>query len=154
MKNNLVKETKLIQQINIHGNHLAHNIPAILLDRDQLNKHYTFTLTDKKGNRKIYYNFQNETALSDMIKTFLKRHEDSQDRTKITAISTTTYKILRNTTEYLTEKQKQTTSVNDKLRNDIINYNNWLTKIMELKSELQTAKSDIIRIISEFTFLF
>ena len=36
---------------------------------------------------------------------------------------------------------------------DIINYNNWLTKIIELNSERNTAKSDIIRIISEFTFL-
>ena len=32
--------------------------------------------------------------------------------------------------------------------------NNWLTKIMELKQELKTATSDIIKIISEFTFLF
>ena len=32
-----------------------------------------------------------------MLKTFLKRHEDSQDRTKITAIPSTTYEILRNT---------------------------------------------------------
>ena len=89
-----------------------------------------------------------------MVKIFLKRHEDSQDRTKVTAIPTTTYEILRNKTHYLTEKQKQIQSVNDKLRNDIINYKNWLTKIIELKAELNTATSDIMRIISEFTFLF
>ena len=71
-----------------------------------------------------------------MFKTFFKRHEDSQDRTKVTAIPTTNYQILRNTPDYLTEKQKQKTSVIDKLRIDIINYNNWLTKIMELKPEL------------------
>ena len=35
-----------------------------------------------------------------MLKTFLKRHEDSQDRTKVTAIPSTTYEILRNTTVY------------------------------------------------------
>ena len=36
-----------------------------------------------------------------------------------------------------------------------MNYNNWLTKIMELKhKELKTAISDVIKIISEFTFLF
>ena len=35
-----------------------------------------------------------------------------------------------------------------------MNYNNWLTKIMELNKELKTATSDIIKIISEFTFLF
>ena len=35
-----------------------------------------------------------------------------------------------------------------------MNYNNWLTKIMELKQELKTATSDIVKIISEFTFLF
>ena len=29
--------------------------------------------------------------------------------------------------------QKPILSVNDKLRNDIVNYNNWLTKIIELK---------------------
>ena len=129
-------------------------MPGKLLDSDQLNKHYTFTLTDEKGNRKTFYNFQYETKLSDMFKTFLKRHEDSQDRTKLTAILTTTYKILRNTTGYLTEQQKQLQSINDKLRNDIINYNNCLAKFIELKAELKTATSDIMRIISEFTFLF
>ena len=35
-----------------------------------------------------------------------------------------------------------------------MNYNNWLTKIIELKPELKTATSDIIKIFSEFTFLF
>ena len=54
-----------------------------------------------------------------MFKTFLKRHEDSQERTKITEIPSTTYEILRNTTGYLNEQQKQ--SVNDRLGNDIIN---------------------------------
>ena len=48
LKNNLFKETKHVQQINIHRNHLAHYLPVILLDRDQLNKHYIFILTDKK----------------------------------------------------------------------------------------------------------
>ena len=154
LKNNLFKETKHIQQNNIHRNHLAYYIPEISLDRDQHNKFYTFTLTDEKENRKSFYNFQNETTLSDKFRIFLKRHEDSQDRTKTTAITTTTYEILRNTADYLTRKTKQITSVNDKLRNDIKNYNNWLTKIIELKSELKTATLDIIRIMSEFTFLF
>ena len=154
LKNNLFKETKHIQQINIHRNHLAHYLPVILLDRDQLNKHYTFILTDKKGNRKTFYNFQNETTLPNMLKTFLKRHEDSQDRTKVTAIPSTKYEILRNTSIYLNDQKKPIQSVNDRLRNDIMNYNNWLTKIMELKQELKTATSDIIKIISELTFLF
>ena len=34
-----------------------------------------------------------------------------------------------------------------------MNYNNWLTKIVELKPELKTATSGRIKIISEFTFL-
>ena len=89
-----------------------------------------------------------------MLKTFLKRHEDSQDRTKTTAIPSTTYEILRNTVGYLIDQQKPIKSVNDKLRNDIINYNNWLTKIIELKQELKTAALDVIKIVSEFTFLF
>ena len=143
LKNNLFKETKHIQQSNIHRNHLAHYLPVILLDRDQLNKHYTFTLTDEKGNRKIFYSFQNETTLSDIFKTFLRRHKDSQDRTKLSAIPNTTYEILRNTIGSLTEQQKQVQSVTDKLRIDIINYNNWLTKIIELKTELKTATLDV-----------
>ena len=154
LKNNLFKETKHIQQINIHRNHLAHYLPVILPDRDQLNKHYTFILTDKKGNRKTFYNFQNETPLPNIFKTFLKRHEDSQDRTKETAVPSTTYEMLRNTTVYLNDQKKPIQSVNDKLRNDIVNYNNWLTKIIELKQELKTATADIIKVISEFTFLF
>ena len=79
LKNNLFKETKHIQQINIHRNHLAHYLPVILLDRDQLKKHYTFIFTDEKRNRKTFYNFQNETTLPNMFKTFLKRYEYSQD---------------------------------------------------------------------------
>ena len=54
LKNNLLKE-KHIQQINIHRNHLAHYLPVILLDKDKLNKHYTFTLTDEKGNKKKFF---------------------------------------------------------------------------------------------------
>ena len=53
LNNNLFKETKHIKQINIHRNHYAHYLPVILLDRDQLNKHYTFILTDEKGKKNI-----------------------------------------------------------------------------------------------------
>ena len=56
-----------------------------------------------------------------MFKTFLKRHEDSQERTKITEIPSTTYEILRNTTGYLNLNEQQKQSVNDRLGNDIIN---------------------------------
>ena len=119
LKNNFFKETKHIQQINIHRNHLVHYLPVILLDRDQYNKHYTFILTDEKGNKKISFNFQNETSLSDMFKIFLKGHEESQDKTKLTAITSTTYKKLRDTAEYLNEHRQQMQSVNDKLRFDI-----------------------------------
>ena len=155
MKNNLFKETKHIQQINIHRNHLVHYLPVILLDRDQHNKHYAFTLTDENGDKKIFFNFQNETSLSDMFKIFLKRHEESQDkRKKLTAITSTTYETLRNTAEYLNEYRQQIQSVNDKLRFDIKNYNNWLTKIIELKPDFKTTTLDIIKIVSEFTFLF
>ena len=51
LKNNIFKETKHIQQINIHRNHLAHYLPVILLDRAQLTKHYTLAFTDEKGKR-------------------------------------------------------------------------------------------------------
>ena len=110
MKNNLFKETKHIQQININRNHLVHYLPVILLERDQDNKHYTFTLTDEKGNKKIFnliFNFQNETTLSDMLKIFLKRHEELQDKRKLTAITSTTYETLRNTAGYLNEHRQQ-----------------------------------------------
>ena len=133
LKNNLFKETKHIQQIKIHRNHLVDYLPVILLDRDQYNKHYTFTLTDENGNKKIFFNFQNETSLSDMLKIFLKRHEESQDKTKLIAVTSTTYETLRNTAGYLNKHSQQIQSVNDKLRLDIKNYNNWLTKIIELK---------------------
>ena len=154
LKNNLFKETKHIQQINIHRNHFVHYLPVILLDSDQYNKHYTFTLTDEKGNKKIFFNFQNETSLSDMLKIFLKRHEELQDKTKLTAVTSTTYKTLRNTAGYLNEHRQQIQSVNDKLRSDIKNYNNWLTKTIELKPDFKTTTLDIIKIVSEFTCLF
>ena len=113
LKNNLFKEIKHIQQINIHRSHLANYLPVILLDRDQLNKRYTFTLTDEKGSRKIFHNFQNETTLPNIFKTFFKRHEDSQDRTKLAAIKSTTYELLRNTTVYINDQKKPIQSVND-----------------------------------------
>ena len=154
LNNNFFKETKHIQQTNIHRNHLAHYLPVILLDRDQYNRHYTFILTIENGNKRTFYQYHNEITLCNMLTTFLKRHEDSQDRTKTTAIPSTTYEILRNTAGYLKDQQISIQSVNDKLRNDIINYTNWLTKIIELKQELKTATLDVIKIISEFTFLF
>ena len=61
---------------------------------------------------------------------------------------------LKNTAEYLSEKSIQITSVNDKLRNDIVQFNNWLTKIFKLENKLKTATLDVIQIVSEFTFLF
>ena len=106
LKNNFFKETKHVQQTNIHRNHLAQFLPVILLDRDQYNKHYTFTLTDEKGNKNIFFNFQNETSLSDIFKIFLKRHEESQDKTKLTAVTSTTYETLRNTAGYLNEHRQ------------------------------------------------
>ena len=154
MKNNLFKETKHIQQINIYRNHLVHYLPVILLDRDKYNKNYTFTLTDEKGKKRYFFNFRNETTLSDMLKIFLKKHEELQDKTKLTAITSTTYETLRNTAGYLNEHRQQIQSVNDRLRLDIKNYNNWLTKTIELKPDLKTTTLDIIRIVSEFTFLF
>ena len=154
LKKNLFKETDQIQHIKINRNHLTHYLPVILLNSDRLNKNYTFVLTNENNTKRTYFNFQNETSLSDMLKIFLKRHEESQDRTKLTAITSTTYEMLRNTAEHLHEIRQQIQSVNDKLRLDIKNYNNWLTKIMELKPEMKKASLDIIKIVSEFTFLF
>ena len=108
----------------------------------------------KKEIKRYFFNFQNETTLSDMLKIFLKRHEKLQDKTKLTAITSTTYETLRNTAGYLNEHRQQIQSVNDRLRLDIKNYNNWLTKIIELKPDLKTTTLDIIKIVSEFTFLF
>ena len=154
LKRNLLKETDHIQQIKINRNHLTHYLPVILLNSDRYNRNYTFVLTNENNNRRTYFNFQNETTLSEMLKIFLKRHEESQDRTKLTAITSATYNIIRNTSGYLNESRQQVQSVNDRLRFDINNYNNWLTKIIELKPEIKTASMDIIKIVSEFTFLF
>ena len=108
----------------------------------------------KKEIKRNFFSFQNETTLSVMLKIFLKRHEEGQDKTKLTAITSTTYKIIRNTTGYLGEHRQHIQSVNDKLRLVIKIYNNWLTKKIELKPEMKTATLDIIKLVSEFTFLF
>ena len=89
-----------------------------------------------------------------MFKIFLKRHEESQDKRKLTAVTSTGYETLKNTAGYLNEHRQQIQSVNDKLRSDIKNYNNWLIKLIELKTDLKTTTLDIIKIVSEFTFLF
>ena len=57
-------------------------------------------------------------------------------------------------TKHISAKPKQTTSVNDKLRNGITQFYNWLSRIIELKTEFKSTKNDIVRIVSEFTFLF
>ena len=119
MKRNLFKETDHIQQIKINRNHLTHYLPVILLNSDRNNRNYTFVLTNENNNRRTYFNFQNETTLSEMLKIFLKRHEESQDRTKLAAITSTTYNIIRNTSGYLNESRQQVQSVNDRLRFDI-----------------------------------
>ena len=95
LKNSLFKETKHIHSININRNHLSHYLPAILLDRDQNNRNYTFTLIEEIGNRASFYNFLNKSTLENMFKIIVKRHEDSQDRNKITAIPSTTYQLLK-----------------------------------------------------------
>ena len=61
---------------------------------------------------------------------------------------------MKNTAKFLTEKSIQITTKNDKLGNDIVQFNNWLTKIIELKKELKTATFDVLQIVSEFTFFF
>ena len=154
LKRNLFKETDHIQQIKTNRNHLTHYLPVILLNSDRYNRNYTFVLTNENNKRRTYFNFQNETTLSEMLKIFLKRHEESRDRKKQTAITSTTYNTIRNTSGYLNESRQQIQSVNDRLGSDIKNYNNWLTKIIELKPEIKTASIDIIKIVSEFTFLF
>ena len=55
---------------------------------------------------------------------------------------------------YINQQQKEIKSANDRLRTEIYCYNNWLTKIIELKEDLKALRKDIIQIISEFTFLF
>ena len=67
--------------------------------------------------------------------------------------------INKNTAEYLSTKHisgkpKQTKSVNNKLRNDITQFNNWLTRISEIKTEFKSTVNDFVRIVSEFTFAF
>ena len=54
-----------------------------------------------------------------MLKIFLKRHEELQDKTKLTAITSTFYETLRNTAGHLNEHRQQIQSVNDRLRLDI-----------------------------------
>ena len=79
LKRNLFKETDHIQQIKTNRNHLTHYLPVILLNSDRYNRNYTFVLTNENNKRRTYFNFQNETTLSEMLKIFLKRHEESQD---------------------------------------------------------------------------
>ena len=104
LKNNLFNETKYIIPINIHRNHLSHYLTVILLDRDQNNQNFTFTITDVVGNRKSFYNFHNETTLENMFKIFVKRHDDSQDRNKITAVPNSTYELIKSTAEHISKK--------------------------------------------------
>ena len=104
LKNNLFNETKYIIPINIHRNHLSHYLTVILLDRDLNNQNFTFTITDVVGNRKSLYNFNNETTIENMFKIFVKRHDDSQDRNKITAVPNSTYELIKSTAEHLSKK--------------------------------------------------
>ena len=55
LKNIIFKETKHIQQINIHRNHLTYYLPVILLDRDQFNKHYIYSPSRMKKEIKNHF---------------------------------------------------------------------------------------------------
>ena len=114
LRNDLFKETKHIIPINIHRNHLSHYTPVILLDRDLNNQNCTFTLTDEAGNRESLYNFHNETTLENMFKIFVKRHEDSQDKNKITAIPSSPYELIKNTAGHLSIKNLSETNIKNK----------------------------------------
>ena len=136
---------------------MSHYLPVILRDKDLNNQNYTFTLTDEAGNEKLIYIFLNETTLEIMFKVFKKRHEDSQDSNKLTAIPSKTYELIGNTAEHLSinnlSGKTKHTSVKDKLCNDITQFNHCLTKIIELKKDFKTIK-DTVKIVSEFAFLF
>ena len=156
LKINLFKERKHIVPFNVQRNHLSHYLPVILLERYLNNQNYTHS---EVGNKKLLYNFHIETLLENIIKIFVRRYKESQDRNKITAIQNTTYETVKNTAEYLwtkhiSGKPIQTTSVNDELRNDITQFNNLLTRIIELKTEFKLTVNNIVRIVSEFRFLF
>ena len=101
---------------------MSHYFPVILLDKDLNNQNYTFTLTDEAGNEKLIYIFLNETTLEIMFKVFKKRHEDSQDSNKLTAIPSKTYELIRNSAEQLSinnlSGKTKHKSVKDKLCND------------------------------------
>ena len=63
----------------------------------------------------------------DTINLLQNRHELQQDNAKLAAKQNSTYKVKRDTTEYISENNdNQKQSVNDKLREDFKNFKNWL----------------------------
>ena len=109
-------------------------IPSIVLTNDRRNKNYMFILTDEKGNSTTNYNKQNEISLNDTLRLCLHRHVLKQDSSKITAIPNSKYKLMKETTNNISENnKKQKPSVNDKQRDEIRNFKNWLKSPIDLE---------------------
>ena len=106
LKINLFLDTKLVTQHTLKKHHLSHYRPAIFLTNDQLNRNYIFEFTDENNRTITHCNNHAEYTLEQVVQLFLHGHEMKQERNKVSAITKTTYRLIKDSTPYLKEVKK------------------------------------------------
>ena len=79
-----------------------------------------------------------------------------QDRNNVSAITQTTYKLMKDSTPYIKEvKETANQSINETLRQSIKSFENWLNGIAELRNAIDNETStDILKLVSEVCYLY
>ena len=134
---------------------MSHYIPAIFLTTDQLNKNYIFEFTDENNKTITYYNNHADCTLEQIVRLLIHGRGMKQDRNKVSAITQSTYKLIKGSTIYLKEvKETANQSIKETLRQSIKSFENWLNRIVELRKEIDNEiATDILKLVSEICYL-
>ena len=79
-----------------------------------------------------------------------------QDRNKVSAITQTTYKLIKDSALYLKEvKETANQSINETFRQSVKTFENWLSRIAELRKEIDNETAiDILKLVSVVCYLY
>ena len=80
-------------------------------------KTYIFQQTEENGKTITQYNNHKEYNLKTIVRLFISGHELKQNKSKISAITASTYKLIKDSAAYLTEtKETSKQSIHETLR--------------------------------------
>ena len=101
-------------------------------------------------------NNHNECTLEQLVRIFISGHELKQDRNKLSAITQSVYKVIKDSTAYLTEiKEAPRHSIHQTLRKSIKNFDNFLKRIVEIRQEIiDETNIDVLKVVSQICYLY